>query len=504
VTQQLPRLERLELVERLTGEVGQKLVVLPWWRDAFTALDDPGIQELILHTPRQTGKSQCLAAMMISELFKPGTYGLFVSASETQAGAIYRRKLRRPLERLARALGLSRGSVHVTKRGAEVAALGSALEIIAPNEATAPARSPSLLLLDECRDIPDEVFLTLAPSILGAGGKFVLASTSGRPSGFFYEAVQHPSPKTWVYSTTVNDNPMASTPGVLDWLSARLGLVSPGAAARELRNEFMDDGDTLLPAALIAAAVDSSLGERPGSRAPAFAFLDLSRKRDLTSLVVVIREAARVLEAPDHLVAASILVWDPKQAPTGEVNFAEVRAACAALPERFPALERLYIDEGAEAGTVLPFARQHPALGARVQGFVASPESNMAVWSALAARFHQQSLSIPRHERLLAELYHLRQESFTFGSRWRVVDSSRKFHRDVSFALAGVVFAATERPTRPELYRPLSTEELLATIPREPDADRERREREQRERNAEILEGMIRSGVAPWFRGGTD
>ena len=37
-----------------------------------------------------------------------------------------------------------------------------------------------------------------------------------------------------------------------------------------------------------------------------------------------------------------------------------------------------------------------------------------------------------------------RQEQFAFGSKWRVIDSSRKFHRDVSVSLAGACFAAGE------------------------------------------------------------
>jgi len=100
------------------------------------------------------------------------------------------------------------------------------------------------------------------------------------------------------------------------------------------------------------------------------------------------------------------------------------------------------IDEGAEAGAVLPWAKAHPRLTLRVEGFRATPETNMALWGALAARLHGRTLSIPRHERLLAELRGLRQEAFAFGSKWRIVDGSRRFHRDVSLALAGACFAA--------------------------------------------------------------
>jgi len=436
---------RLELVEKLRGEHGQPLVLLPWWREAFDALDDPGIQELILSLARQTGKSQLLAAMAISELFtKPGSYTVFLAAAANQAGAIFHRKIRRPLERVT-----DRGAVRFTKRGVELPGAGSALEVLATNEATVPARSASKLFIDEARDIPDEVYSALAPSVIGAGGKIVIASSAGPPRGFFYELTKNPTPQTWLYRSAVNDNPHADR-GVLDFLRRRLGLF-PSAARRELDNEFADDGESFLPAALIEAAIDDGLGELPSSPEPAFGFLDLSRKRDLTSLVVILRGPARRPEAKDHLVAASVRVWDPKRSPAGETDFAEVRAALDDLPRRFPRLERVLVDEGAEAGAVLPWARGQAALTLRVQVFRATQNSNMDLWGALAGRLQTRTLSIPRHERLLAELRGLRQESFAMGSQWRVVDSSRKFHRDVSLALAGACFAAGEVPDTPRI-----------------------------------------------------
>jgi hypothetical protein len=440
------KLTRLELVRKLPGEYGQPLVVLPWWENAFAALDDPNIHEILLSLIRQSGKSQCCTAMAISEvMLKPNSFTIYLSASDSQAISIITRKVRRPLARFLKSIGADKRLVRMTKRGIEVPDLGSQMEVIAPNEATAPARSPSLLVVDEGRDVPDEVFAALAPSVIGAGGKIVIASSAGRPRGFFYEMVTHPTEHTFLYSSSENENPHASRK-VLGFLENRLRVLFPAAARRELANEFVDDGDEFLPQPLIAAAIDDGLGDIPSSAAEAHAFFDLSRRQDLTSRVVVVRVAARRPEALDHLVVASIRVWNPRQSPTGEVDFAEVRADMVALAERFPNLVTILVDEGAEAGAVLPFARAHAALALRIHGFTATPATNMELWGALAARLHAQTLSIPRHERLIGELRSLKQEAFAFGSRWRVVDSSRKFHRDVSLALAGAVFAAGEAP----------------------------------------------------------
>jgi hypothetical protein len=437
---------RLELVARLTAEGGQPIVVTAMWREAFAALDDPTKSELIVSTPRQEGKSQLAAAMMASSLFtQPGSYSALIAAGQAQAESVFHRKVRRPVERLLRELGVDKRHVIITKRSIELLETGSKCEVLASDEGTAVGRSigeGGVLVFDECRDIPDAIFAALLPSV-ASGGKVVLIGTAGAPRGFFYEAIRHPSPESWVYWSHENSNPYASRP-VVDFLTRRLGLLLPNAKRRELDNEFTEDGDSLLPAALIDAAIDDTLGELPGSDEAAFAGNDLSRRSDLTSRVVLVRTAPRRPEARDHLVVASIRVWDPKQSSTGETDFADVRADLAALPDRFPRLEAVLVDEGAEAGSVLPFAKATASLTQRVRGFVATAESNMLIWSALAARLHARTISLPRHERLLAELRGLRQEAFAFGSRWRVVDSSRKFHRDVAVSLALAVHAAGE------------------------------------------------------------
>lgn len=440
-----PTLTRDQVLDHLTNEVGEPLVILPWWREAFAALDDPTKLELILRLIRQTGKSQLLAAIAQTELLcVPNSYTVLVAASEAQQQAIYARKIRRPLERLLKSLGLH-GLAKFTKHGVEIPDLNSALEVLVSTEDTTPGRTVTKVLLDEARHVQDAVYTALAPSTIGSGGKVVIASSSGPPRGFFHALCTQPTEHTWLYESATNDNPRANR-GVLDFIKRRLGLVSPAAAQRELGNLFADDGDSFLPGALIDRAVDETLHEQSyrASDRPAFAFLDLSRKRDLTSLVVVLQVSAR------ELVAVNVQTWDPKdpkQSPTGEVDFEAVRGALEQVSTTYPGLRKVLVDEGAEAGSILPWARAHYRLSGRVEGFTASTTSNMDLWSALSARLHAGTLRIPRHDRLIAELKSLRQESFALGSRWRVVDSSRKLHRDVSVSLAGACYAAGETRT---------------------------------------------------------
>src|SRR5262245_11401259 len=265
-------MNRLVLAAQLTGEYGQALEICGWWREAFEALDNPAIKELLLSRPRQSGKTQCLAAMAITELFlRPSAHVVMAAASEQQAWAIFDRKIKKPLERMFQLRGVNaswRQHITMTKRGIQLST-GATLGVIATNEATSPGRSPTLLLLDEARDIPDEFYAALAPSAIGAGGKVVIASTAGPPYGFFYELVQHPLEGTWVHHASTNDNPQADR-HMINFLERRLSVIMPAAARRELGNEFTDDGNEFLPAALIEAAVDEALGEVWESEAPAF------------------------------------------------------------------------------------------------------------------------------------------------------------------------------------------------------------------------------------------
>jgi hypothetical protein len=446
-------LSRLEIVRALPGEFGQEIVLLPWWRALVAAIEDPAVLMLLVLLIRQSGKSQAMLNNAVAEmLVRDRAHVLFVAASSDQAVTIYQRKLVGPLTTLLRKWNMA-DAVTFTKRGATVEESGSVLEIVAPNEATGTGRTPTMLVVDEARDVPDEVFTAFAPSVIGAGGKVLLGSSAGAPKGFFYELVaqaeREPSPEVWLHrGGTTNENPHADQ-RMLNFLKKQIGLVNPAAMRRELENDFAEGGDELVPLPLIEAAIDDRLGELPGHDCEAFAFYDLSRRRDLTSRTVVVVTPARKPEAADHLVVASMRTWDPKALPGREVPFEEVREDMAALPRRFPRLRRVLVDTGAESSSLLPWAQKHPLLAMRVEPFVAGVGSNMDMWSSLVARFNAQTISIPRSERLLLELKSLRREEFQFGSKFRVVDSSRKYHRDLSLTLAGACFAHSSQAPDP-------------------------------------------------------
>ena len=81
----MSQLNRLQVIKHLGGEQGQRLTLVPMWREVFGALDDDRYREYLLRVIRQSGKSRLCAAVTATELLcVPGSYTLLVAASEAQ------------------------------------------------------------------------------------------------------------------------------------------------------------------------------------------------------------------------------------------------------------------------------------------------------------------------------------------------------------------------------------------------------------------------------------
>ena len=434
------------------NEQGRPLQRLSWWEQADEALADPAVLITALSLMRQSGKTTfCLQTAGRHVATVPNALVLFIAGSEGQGQELFGRKLRRPLVTALEALGVSKRRVVFTKRSVQLLDSGGRLEVLAPSEVSGVGRSATLLLFDEARYVPDSVFATLLPSVLASGGRVLVASSAPRPKdgGFFYRLLTDPPPEARVIRVEGDNENPAANPHAIGAVGRLLAKFSSAYYRREILNELVDDDEqALFPPALLERAIDPALGELPGSDSPTFVGVDLARRTDLASIVTVIREAPQRPDARDHLRVASILTWNPKDAAAGEVDFDEIRAALARLADRFPHL-KLLVDEGSEGGSVLPFCRSHPKLSLAVTGFQATVDSNMAIWSALAARLHANTLTLPRHARLINELMNLRKEEIALGAKWRVLDSTKRFHRDVAVSLALAVHAAGEAGPAP-------------------------------------------------------
>jgi hypothetical protein len=239
-------------------------------------------------------------------------------------------------------------------------------------------------------------------------------------------------PQIYVFRSSERLNPRASMDN-LDFMSRTLMRINPAYEKRFLSTEFAEIGDEFLPRALIDAAVITDLMNKIKSTRPCYAFLDLSLKRDLTSRVIVEWDG-------ETYTAINIQVFEPTGFVNKRIDFNAVKAMIESDFANFTDLTYL-CDERAEAGELLNWAQNK---GYPIEPFNATVSSNMNIWGRLCELLSDGKLSIPNNHRLLQELYNLRVEEFSFGRSFRVTDASRKWHRDISMALAGAAWAASE------------------------------------------------------------
>lgn len=309
---------RAQIRARLSGDRGQRLVPLQWWAEVDGALSDPEVRVVVLWMPRQSGKTQYAMTRAVEELLlTPDAFVLFLSASRDQAESAYHRKLRRPVTALLRAAGLPATAIKLVQGGAENPAINSALAIVAANEATAPSRSVTLLIMDEARYVSDAVFGAVSPSVIGAGGKLLLVSTAGPPSGFFHALCTLPDAEVRVIRVDRNQNPHAD-PKVLGFLSRLLTRILPLAAKRDLENTFAADGDQFVSAEAYDACVEPEWAPCwPTKDAPIFVGIDAALKDDTAAAIGLIRDG-------DQLILAFHRIWRPTHATP--LDLAEIEA----------------------------------------------------------------------------------------------------------------------------------------------------------------------------------
>jgi phage terminase large subunit-like protein len=302
------RLTREAVRARLTGDRGQPIRPLSWYPAMDVALADPAIRAVVLQLMRQSGKTQAAIGRAAEDLLAvPHSYTLVVSAGREQAEVIHDRKLRKPLARLLRAAGLPATTLRMTKGGAENPALDSAVEIVSANEATAPARSVTLLIVDEAKNVSDRLFAALAPSVLAAQGKLLLLSTPGAPRGFFHALATGDDPAVRVIRVDGNENPYAD-PGAIGFLGRLLARVLPVAKARDLDNRFAEDGERAIPPETWNACIEPTWSPLwPTPEVPLTLAIDAATKGDTCAVVAVFRDG-------DQVILARHKLWKPTAA----------------------------------------------------------------------------------------------------------------------------------------------------------------------------------------------
>jgi len=331
-----------------------------------------------------------------------------------------------------------------------VAARNNLLKVLPANRATATGTSPDLIFFDEARDAPDTLWEEIAPSVMGRpDGKMLVASTAGAPSGFFYELVraqeERPQDDWYLFRSKEVLNPNTSR----DELRRIMAVGSRAGELRNLDNEFAAEGDELLSRDVIDAAInkrltqheDSALRDTGGKiigRYDCWAFLDISIKRDLTSLVIV----GRADPEQERLQVLRIVVWDPRKMAGKRIQFAPIRQELTNAIQNFRP-RRLLVDTASGGGELINWALRSGYMPP-IEEMHPSAKSNQEMWGTLRDVLNERKLEIPNHTRLVDELRGLKTKEYAQGLGFRVVDPSKRLHRDISFALAGATWAASQ------------------------------------------------------------
>lgn len=351
--------------------------------------------------PRQSGKTTTALSIPFARIFlETHEHVSFVAAAEDQAIELVLQKLSNKIERhqgLAKLARITANKIIVERNNCQ-------LEILPASHGSSTGRTTTLNEYDECRDQKARVVTAAMPSILAQHGykcenghgrwkalpngepeveccptllgksqsnkkkcgsrlrrwhaRQLFLSASGviedNPSKDWFRdwidnRLERPEPGTHVYRTDRKINPSVSSE-IHDGISRSFGDV-PGMRDHlgvELHNAPTRLGESFITAAEYDAAVAPGLRPSSGSPKPALAFIDSSRTKDKTSLVIMVENN----EAGDttsfgRLDLAHIKVWDPSDrevCPDGIIDEDLVMEHLDVVLPQFPGIIRLGVD----------------------------------------------------------------------------------------------------------------------------------------------------------------
>lgn len=426
-------ISRKQFVEKYV----QDIEYFPWYAELDKATDDSKYKMVLMNTIRQSSKSSwALSVNALFNLFNiKGWQGAGIASSKDTFKAIFRQKVAEVISHSPRL----KKDAKVFDSYCSVPRLGTYFEIFpAESVGAVVGRSLNTIYIDEAALTSDEVIATLMPSVMAQENcKIIAVSSSWAPRGWFYDLIQAQEEKSdlqiFIFRSDKKDlNPYASMNN-LDFMSRMLLKINPAYEKRFLSTEFAEIGDEFLPRKLIDSCVDYDLINKTDSKNPCYAFLDLSLKRDLTSRVIV--EADK-----DLFTAINIQALDPQRSANKRIDFDAIKEMIKSDFKNFN-IRSYLLDERAEAGELLQWCKSK---GYYLEPFNATVKTNMQIWGRLNELFQNCKLKIPNNRRLLNELYGLQIQEFAFGQSFRVIDSKKKYHRDISMSLAGAAFIASE------------------------------------------------------------
>ena len=223
---------------------------LDQWQVDLLLATEPRI---ILNCARQVGKSSMCAILGLHHaLNNPGSLVLLVSPSQRQSVELFRkvatywRDLGKPVPaEIENVL-----SLQLANRSRVVALPGKS------GDTLRGFSSPSLILVDECSRVSDELFYgAIMPMLSVSKGRLLLLSTPFGKRGVFYEAYENGGDLWRRFKVTAYDCPRISA----EWLDEQRKIVGEWFFQQEMMCEFSENVDSYFTFDEIDRAFDADV-----------------------------------------------------------------------------------------------------------------------------------------------------------------------------------------------------------------------------------------------------
>lgn len=403
--------------------------------EELSRIEDPAIKSVSLCMPRRSGKSTAAAAVALwHAMTTPHAEVVLVAATGGSVEEVFRQKLITSLlaDRFKK-LGLA---ADPTLSRIYFPRTNSTILTICPSEANTVGKTITLLLIDECRLVEEETVRLLEPSTFSVG-KRIYIGTAGRPRTWWADLFKDPSPShhARIFASVAEaQNPALNLEEEAEEARRRAergGNYAKMLYRRDFESAFCElaESPLLAPADIDRASVAPEAIE-PFDRARDTVVLaaDLSLSRDITSVLALARRADPKLPAGgETLRILEIFTLTPTNGT--RVDLSAVEAKIESMWRLYSA-EAVYVDQYQAA----QLCQRLEDRGCPVKPVAISAPVNQAAFSQLAEALSSGRLRWARHERLERELAGLSIEETASG--FRVLDANRRYHRDVSFALA--------------------------------------------------------------------
>lgn len=480
--------------------------------DGCAGLTCNPILAVFLKLGRQRGKTTATSAYALSEIFLGENEEIaFAASSEKQAGKLFREHYRLPVETSPLLSKLSDPNAPVNE--IFVPSKNSRFKYLTSSHANIVSATNTKLILDECRDVEARTFAAGWPTLFARGGWYcerfpkhmrthrgvhtpdapkrcVVCGGSVAPwfsKGIFMSSanvldgtdadwfehvvadlIDNPDPNIHVYSDPNAPNPKIAT----EMVEAQRRLFSriPILAALgdvEVNNQARFKGEDFVSKDLVNRTIDKSLRNAEVGLRPCVGFLDTSKTKELTSLVIVedcpppawaglTPEETAALPTWSYVRVARIDKWWPHEQPTKSIDENTVLPTLDLIAPCFPwatitvdgkPFRALRVDTRISPWGVRlvhlvrdngPTARPW---GKHVDGVNSWKDAERdAAWEIYLGRIEAGTILHPEDEDLRKELEQARNVDRGYG-RTSVRDASRKKrHIDIAECVAACCY----------------------------------------------------------------